>query len=133
MTKLAILGSGCLLLVAVAIFVAIRFPIGCLFVPCDRSVQFVLPPEENLDGCDLLLFAPGDAKLSEPLDRLTIEDHQAEVTVQPRWTEKFLVALSCKGSRVSDAELVDYANRDSITLHIRKPPGKQSSIYPVLP
>jgi len=121
MNKIAILGSGCLLLVAAAMLVAIRFPIGCLFVPCDRSVHFVLPPEENLDGCNLLLFAPDDAKLSEPLDRLTIEDHEAEIIVQPRWTEKLRVALSCKGSRLSDAELVDYAHKDSVPLHIRKP------------
>lgn len=121
MNKLAILGSGCLLLVGAAVFVAIRFPIGCLFMPCDRSVQFVLPPGENLDGCDLLLFAPDDAKLSDPLRRLEIEDHKAEVIVQPGWTEKFLAALSCEGSRLSDAELVDYARKDSVTLHIRKP------------
>jgi hypothetical protein len=121
MNKLAILGSGCLLLVATAVFVAIRFPIGCLFVPCDRSVHFVLPREENLDGCDLLLFASDDEKLSDPLRRLTIEEHEAEVIVQPRWTEKFLVALSCEGSRLSDAELVDYAQKDSVPLHIRKP------------
>lgn len=121
MNKLAILGSGCLLLVAAAVYIAFRFPIGCLFAPCDRSVQFVLPPEESVDGCDLLLFAPDDAKLSEPLHRLEIEDHVAEVIVQPRWTEKFLAALSCKGSPLSDAELVDYADKVTVPLRVRKP------------
>ena len=124
MSKLAILGVGCLFLIGAAVFVAVRFPIGCLLVPCDRSIQFVLPPEESYDGCELLLFAPGDKKLSDPLRILEIKDHEAELVVQPRWTEKFLVALSCKDSRLSDAELVDYADKDTVPLHIRKPDAR---------
>lgn len=49
------------------------------------------------------------------------EPYEAEIIVQPEWTEKFLAALSCKGSGLSDAELVDYANKESVILHIRKP------------
>jgi hypothetical protein len=122
MSKLTILGSGCFLLLCAGIFAAIRFPIGCLFVPCDRSVRFVLQPQEqDLGGCELLLFAPGDKALSEPLRRLVIQDHEAEVIVQPRWTEAFLVALDCKGLRLSDPQLVDYSHKESVTLQVQKP------------
>jgi hypothetical protein len=124
MSKLTILGSGCLLLVGGALFAARRFPIGCLFMPCDRSVRFVLePPEQPLEGCELVLFAPGDKTLSEPLRRLKIENHETEVIVQPRWNESFLAALGCTGSGLSNPELVDYRHKDSVNLHIRRPGG----------
>jgi hypothetical protein len=122
MSKPAILGFGCLVLVGVVIYAAIRFPIGCLFVPCDRVVQFVLqPPEQDLDGCELLLFDPDDKALSDPWRRLEIEDHKAEVIVQPHLDERLLVALGCKGSGLSAPELIDYKNKESITLHLQKP------------
>lgn len=126
MSKLALLGSiFFLLLCAVVLFVFRRFPIGCLFVPCDRSVEFVLqPPEQNLKGCDLLLFDPDDKTLSNPLRRLEIEDHTAEVIVQPRWTESYLVALSCKGLPLSDSQLIEYGGKESVNLHLRKPAAK---------
>jgi len=121
-SKLAILVSGCLVLLCAGIFVAIHYPIGCLFAPCDRSVRFVLEPQEQiLDGCELLLFNPSDKTLSQPLDRLPIKDHEAEAIVQPRWNESFLVALRCKGLRISDPQLVDYEHKGSVTLHFRKP------------
>jgi len=124
MSKLTLLGSGCFLLLCVVAFVAIYFPIGCLFVPCDRSVHFVLqPPEQNLDGCELLLFDPSDKALSAPDHRLPIRDHEAEVIVGPTWTwdEKFLVALSCQGSRLSDPQLIDYEHKGAFDLHFQKP------------
>ena len=124
MSKLAILGSGCLVLVGIVIYVAIRFPIGCMFVPCDRVVQFVLqPPEQDLEGCELLLFDPDDKELSNPWRRLEIEDHKAEVIVQPHLDERLLVALGCKGSGLSAPELIDYRDKESIALHLQKPGG----------
>jgi len=122
MSKLAVLACGGLLLLGVGIFSAIRFPIGCLFVPCDRVVRFVLqPPEQVMDGCELLLFAPADKTLSDPLRRLAIEDHAAEVIVQPRWDESFLVALSCKGERLSAPQLIEYRDKEAVDLHIERP------------
>src|SRR3954451_19680609 len=120
MRKLIILGSGCLLLLCVGLFAAIHFGVGCLFVPCDRSVEFVLQPStEFLDGCELWLFHPSDQTLSHPWHRLTIEDHKAEVIAQP-WNESFLVALHCKGSRLSDPQLVDAGAKASVNLFFRR-------------
>ncbi len=126
MSKLVLFGSiFFLLLCAVILFVIRRFPIGCLFVPCDRSVQFVLqPPEQDLKGCELQLFDPDDKTLSDPLRRLAIEDHAAETIVQPRWTESFLAALSCKGLPLSDPQLIDYKDKEAVNLHLRKPAAK---------
>ena len=122
MRKLAVLGFLLLLLLGAGVFVAVRFPIACLFVPCDRSVRFVLqPPEQALDGCELLLFAADDDSLSELLHRLAIQDHEAEVIVQPRWNESFRAALGCKGLRLSAPQLVNYEHKSSVTLSLRKP------------
>jgi hypothetical protein len=122
MSKLTILGSGFFLLLCAGIYVAIHFPIGCLFMPCDRSVRFVLqPPQQALDGCDLLLFAPRDKTLSAPLHRLAIKDDEAEEIFQPSWNESSLVVLSCKGLRPSDPQLVDYRHKSEVYLHIQKP------------
>ncbi|HYX25338.1 MAG TPA: hypothetical protein VFC23_14380 [Thermoanaerobaculia bacterium] len=121
MSKLSILGSGCLLLLCVGIFAAIHFGAACLFVPCDRSVEFVLqPPNESLDGCELWLFHPSDKTLSHPWHRLPIEDHKAEVIVQP-WNESFLIALHCKGSRLSDPQLVDAEHKETVSLFFQRP------------
>ncbi|HEX4960789.1 MAG TPA: hypothetical protein VF173_08115 [Thermoanaerobaculia bacterium] len=120
MTKLSLFGSGCLLLLCVGLFAVIHFNAGCLFVPCDRSVRFVLqPPTESLGGCELWLFSPSDKTLSQPLRRLSIEDHVAEAIVQP-WHERFLIALHCKGSRLSEPQLVDCEHEESISLRFRR-------------
>lgn len=121
MSRLTLLGSGCLLLLCAGLFAAIHFNAGCLFVPCDRSVHFVLQPSAgSLEGCELWLFSPNDKTLSHPLRRLTIENHEAEAIVQP-WNERFLTALHCKGSRLSEPQLVDTEHKNSISLVFRRP------------
>lgn len=121
MCRLSLLGSGCLLLLCAGLFAAIHFNAGCLFVPCDRSVRFVLQPStESLEGCELWLFPPSDKTLSHPLRRLTIEDHEAEAILQP-WKERFLIALGCKGSRLSEPQSVDTEGKESINLLFRRP------------
>jgi len=58
-------------LLLVGVYVVYRFPIGCLFVPCDRSVEFILEPRnQDLKGCDLVFFEPDDKNLSEPVRAL---------------------------------------------------------------
>jgi len=117
MSRLSLFGSGCLLLLFAGLFAAIHFSVACFFVPCDRSIHFVLQRStERLDGCELWLFPSDDKTLSHPpLRRLTIEDHQAQAIVQP-WNESFLVAIHCKGSPLSAPQRVDTDGKESISL-----------------